>query len=246
MLPHPDWWKQAEPDIHASISDFAEWMQNKVATIKPYQLIVKNPYLFRARAPQTANQLAARLIDAFLSSSEETRFGDILESTAIAICREAKGGWKSSADGIDLEYDEGGTRTIMQIKSGTNWGNSSQRKKLVSDFQSAVRTLRQGQGVQVRCVEGICYGPSGLKDYGSHIRLVGNTFWQDISGWLDTGRAVLRIVEHHAANGLTEVIATARASVVDYLQRAGATTHGDVNWDRLYDLIMMPTRERPH
>ena len=133
----------------------------------------------------------------------------------------------------------------MQIKSGINWGNSSQRKKLVTDFQSAVRTLRQGGGVQVRAVEGICYGPSGLKDYGSHIRLVGNTFWQDISGWADTGRAVLRIVEHHAANGLTDVIAAARASIVEYLQRAGATTHGDVNWYRLYDLIMMPTRERP-
>ena len=72
MLLYPDWWKRAEPDIHAAISDFAKWMQNKVTTIKPYQLIVKNPYLFRARAPETAHQLAARLIDAFLSSSEET------------------------------------------------------------------------------------------------------------------------------------------------------------------------------
>lgn len=244
-MPYPDWWDKAEPGIHAAISDFSEWMQNKVATIRPYQLIVKNPYLFRARSPESADQLAARLIEAFLSSSEETRFGDILEETAIAICRAAKGGWKSSADGIDLEYDENGIRTIMQIKSGTNWGNSSQRKKLVADFQSATRTLRQGSGIQVRCVEGICYGPSGIKDYGSHIRLVGNDFWQDISGWPDTGRAVLRVVEQHAANGLTKVIAEARAAVVGYLQRAGVTTHGDVNWDRLYDLIMMPTRERP-
>jgi len=191
-VPHPDWWDKAEPGIHAAISDFSEWMQNKVATIRPYQLIVKNPYLFRARSPESADQLAARLIEAFLSSSEETRFGDILEETAIAICRAAKGGWKSSADGIDLEYDENGIRTIMQIKSGTNWGNSSQRKKLVADFQSATRTLRQGSGIQVRCVEGICYGPSGIKDYGSHIRLVGNDFWQGISGWPDTGRAVLQ------------------------------------------------------
>ena len=244
-MSQPDWWERAEPDIHEAISDFAEWMQNKVATIKPYQLIVKNPYLFRARAPETANQLAARLIDAFLSSSEETHFGDILEATAIAICREAKGGWKSSADGIDLEYDENSTRTIMQIKSGVKWGNSSQRKKLVSDFQSAVRTLRQGSRMEVRCIEGICYGPSGPKDYGSHIRLVGNAFWQDISGWADTGRAVLHVVESHAANGLAGVIAMARASVVDYLQRSGVTTHGDINWDRLYDLIMLPTRERP-
>ena len=244
-IQYPAWWHEAEPDIHAAIGNFASWMRSKVAAIKPHQLIVKNPYLFRARAPEDAKQLATRLIDAFLSSSEETRFGDILESTAIAICREAKGGWKSSADGIDLEYDEGGTRTIVQIKSGTNWGNSSQRKKLASDFLAAVRTLRQGSGIQARCIEGICYGPSGLKDYGSHIRLVGDAFWQDISGWADTGRAVLRIVEQHAGNGLTKVVTTTREAVVDYLQRSGVTSHGDIDWDRLYDLIMMPTRERP-
>lgn len=237
---YPDWWERAEPDIHTAIGDFADWMRNKINAIKPHRLIVKNPYLFRARAPAGAEQLAARLIDAFLSSSEETRFGDILERTAISICREAKGGRKSGASGIDLEYDEDGTRTIMQIKSGTNWGNSSQHKKLVSDFQAATRVLRQGSDIQVRCVEGICYGASGVKDRGSHVRLVGNAFWEDISGWPHAGRAVLRIVGHHAANGLTEVVTAARASVVEYLEQSGATVHGVVDWDRLYDLIMAP------
>lgn len=239
-MQYPDWWERAEPDIHAAISDFADWMQTKIATIKPHKLIVKNPYLFRARAPTGADQLAARLIDAFLSSSEETRFGDILEQTAISICREAKGGRKSGASGIDLEYDEDGTRTLMQIKSGTNWGNSSQHKKLVSDFQAATRVLRQGGDIQVRCVEGICYGASGVKERGSHVRLVGNAFWNDISGWSGAGRAVLHIVGHHAANGLTEVVAAARASVVEHLEQSGATRDGMVDWDRLYDLIMAP------
>ena len=245
-MPYPDWWEQAEPDIHASIGAFAEWMENKLAGIKPYNLIVKNPFLFRARAPQTANQLATRLIDAFMSSSEETHFGDILEAAAIAICREAKGGWKSTASGIDLEYeDENEIRTIMQIKSGTKWGNASQRKKLVSDFNTAARVLRQG-GIQVRMVEGICYGPSGLDVLKTHIKLVGNTFWEDISGWEHTGRAVFHIVEQHAANGLTAAKTQAILAVVNYLIRAEATTNGNVNWHRLYDLIMMPTRQRPH
>lgn len=83
--PHPEWWRRAEPDIHAAVREFATWMRDKVAEIKPHNLIVKNPYLFRARAPEDAEQLASRLIDAFLSSSEETHFGDILEQVAIVI-----------------------------------------------------------------------------------------------------------------------------------------------------------------
>lgn len=160
---YPDWWPIAEPDIHAAVSEFATWMQDKVAAIKPRDLIVKNPYLFRARAPKDAEQLASRLIDAFLSSSEETRFGDILERVAIAICQKAKGGQKSSTNGIDLEYVDGHIRNIVQIKSSTNWGNKNE----------------------------------------------------------------------------------ARSRVVAYLRRSGAASNGRIDWDKLFDIIMMPTRERP-
>lgn len=47
------------------------------------------------------------IVDAFLSSSEETMFGNVLEGIAIDICSHAKGGRKSSTESIDLEYDEG-------------------------------------------------------------------------------------------------------------------------------------------
>lgn len=242
----PDWWKVAEPKVHAAVSDFVKWVEQKISKESPRKLIVKNPFLFRARAPKDADELADRLLDAFLSSSEETHFGDILEDISIAICREAKGGRKSSTSGIDLEYEEGSVRTVAQVKSGVKWGNSSQRKKLVSDFTTATRILRQGDNIHVRCVEGICYGPSGIKDRGTHLKIVGNAFWEDISGWSDTGRAVLRIIEYHAGNGLLDVRKSARADVVSYLQRTGASSqNGIVDWDRLYDLIMMPTRERP-
>ncbi len=43
----------------------------------------KNPYLFRAKNITTANQLASALLEAHLSSSEETHFGSFLEEIAI-------------------------------------------------------------------------------------------------------------------------------------------------------------------
>ena len=246
-MPTPSWWSRAEPDIHAQVVDFTEWMHEKVSAIQPHQIIEKNPFLFRARAPADASQLADRLVDAFLSSSEETRFGNILEGVAVVICRAAKHGRKSSTSGMDIEYDdELGERTIMQIKSGRNWGNKSQRTKLVADFRTATRVLRQGGSIHVRCVEGICYGPSGSTDLGTHIRLIGDAFWHDISGWDGTGRAVFALIEDHAGNGLTDVLEITRARLVAYLRRSGAATlSGQINWDKLYDIIMSPTPDRP-
>ena len=245
-MPAPSWWAQAEPDIHAQVEDFTEWMREKVSKIKPHVVIEKNPFLFRARAPVDARQLADRLVDAFLSSSEETRFGDILEGIAVAICGAAKQGRKSSTSGVDIEYDERGERTIVQIKSGRKWGNKDQREKLVANFRTATRVLRQGGPLPVRCVEGICYGPSGSKDLGTHIRLTGDAFWHDISGWGGTGRAVLALIEQHAGNGLADARESTRARMVTYLEGSGAATaSGQINWERLYDIIMLPTKERP-
>ena len=217
----------------------------RLSKIVPRKLIEKNPFLFRARSPEGAHQLVRRLINAFLSSSEETYFGEILESIARVICKEAKGGRKSGMHGIDLEYDENGVRTIMQIKSSVKWGNSSQHKKLISDFQSAVRILRQGTAMNIRCVEGCCYGPSGTNDRGTHLRVVGNAFWYDISGWKNAGHAILDIIGQHASNGLASEIQEAQKRIVDYLNLSGAAVNGSIQWHRLYDLIMMPTRERP-
>lgn len=242
----PDWWTQAEPGIHDAVSGFTDWMREKISTIEPRKLIVKNPYLFCARAPVDADQLARRLIDAFLSSSEETKFGEILEKIAIAVCHAAKGGRKSGIEGIDLEYDEGSTRTIMQIKSSPNWGNSSQHKKLAENFRKATIVLRQGGiGQGVRSVEGICYGPTRHTDHLLHEKVVGNAFWHDICGWEDAGKAVLSIVGKHASNGMSNLVETAKTKMVTYLEENDAASSGTVHWNRLYDLIMMPTTKRP-
>ena len=54
-------------------------------------------------------------------------------------------GLKSGVTGIDLEFVKDGARYIVSIKSGPNWGNSSQVKDMQStDFRTAARTIRQG------------------------------------------------------------------------------------------------------
>ena len=94
----------------------------------------KNPYLFKAKYLLTAEQIIKGLTDAFVSSNEETIFGDWLEGLAIFINSKVYKGWKSGITGIDLEFDKDGIRYILTIKSGPNWGNSSQISKMKADL----------------------------------------------------------------------------------------------------------------
>ncbi len=43
----------------------------------------KNPYLFKAKNIENAGDLAKNILDAFLSSQEETIFGNLMENLAI-------------------------------------------------------------------------------------------------------------------------------------------------------------------
>jgi site-specific DNA-methyltransferase (cytosine-N4-specific) len=55
----------------------------------------KNPYSFKAKNIQTAEELVRYILDAFLSSQEETIFGDLMENLAIHVCEAVFGGYKA-------------------------------------------------------------------------------------------------------------------------------------------------------
>src|SRR5438874_13250873 len=78
----------------------------------------KNPYLFKAKNITTAQDLVTEILNAHISSQEETVFGNYLEELAIYICAKQYSGFKSSTPGIDLEMEKNGARYIIAIKSG--------------------------------------------------------------------------------------------------------------------------------
>lgn len=143
----------------------------------------KNPYLFKAKYILTAEQIIKGLTDAHISSSEEGIFGNWLEGFAIFINQEVYDGWKSGITGIDLEFDKDNIRYIVTIKSGPNWGNSSQIAKMKSDFNTAKKTLRtSNSGIIVMPVNGCCYGTNNNSDKGDYFKYCGQEFWEFISG----------------------------------------------------------------
>jgi len=223
-MSNPEWWPKVDADIDRLMDGFADRLRSKLAADPGVILGRKNPFLFRVRAGNSPDDLARMVIDAYLSSSEETMFGNILEQIALSVCASAKGGSKSSTEGIDLEYSVGAQRTIIQVKSGPHWGNSSQRKKLVDNFNSARKRL-QGSGggrLDVRCIEGICYGRRPIKNHGTHVALTGRDFWLDISGRESTYHRIMHALGRHAGNGLTDVKKVAMDRMLCYLDKNGA------------------------
>ena len=143
----------------------------------------KNPYLFRAKHVVTAADLVSEIMDAFLSSSEEKLFGDFLEDLAIFISEQVCGGQKSSAEGLDLEFVRENTKYLVSIKSGPNWGNSSQYKALREAFKRAKVVQRQrNSSLNIETVLGICYGRARTTFGGDFTKYTGQSFWHFLSG----------------------------------------------------------------
>ncbi|MCL1927590.1 MAG: hypothetical protein FWG07_02210 [Treponema sp.] len=170
--------------VETNISQFHRQRIEKIKTLKLKQVLLKkNPYLFKAKYLQTSEEIVRQLIEAYISSSEETMFGDWLEGLAIFINGKVYGGKKSGIPGIDLEFDNNKIRYIVSIKSGPNWGNSSQIKKMENDFISAQKTLLTSNSkLNIRCINGCCYGKNKNTNKGSYFKFCGQEFWEFIGG----------------------------------------------------------------
>ena len=170
--------------VEANIQGFHQKRLDNLQKLKLMNVVKrKNPCLFKAKNINTAQDFVKTILDAFLSSQEEGIFGGFLEELAIFICAQVYGGQKSSAEGIDLEFEKDSIRYIVSIKSGPNWGNSSQIAKLRDNFRKAKRILSTNtSSTNVVAVNGCCYGKDRTSDKGDYLKLCGQKFWAFISG----------------------------------------------------------------
>ena len=164
----------------------------------------KNPYLFKAKFLLTPNDIVKSLTDAHLSSNEETLFGNWLEGLAVFINKKIFGGLKSSADGVDLEFEKDNVRYVVVVKSGPNWGNKGQKDNMYSVFKEAKRKIStSNNNIQVVFVNGCCYGrdskPNKTPKKGpEYIKLCGQRFWQFISGDAELYAEIIEPLGHKA------------------------------------------------
>ena len=197
----------------------------------------KNPYLYKAKNVLTADEIVRNIVDAHLSSSEEGIFGDWLEGLAIFINQQVYKGWKSGIPGIDLEFDYDDKRYIVTIKSGPNWGNSSQIKRLKDDFRTAKKTLRTSNSqLNVVAINGCCYGKDRSPDKGDYFKYCGQEFWHFIS---NEDNLYLKIIEPlgYKAKEKNEAFMNSYAQMLNRFTKEFATDFckatGEIDWEKL-------------
>lgn len=138
---------------------------------------------FKAKNQNAAHDLVKAILDAHLSSQEEGIFGGFLEELAVFICSRVYRGRKSSAEGIDLEFEKDGVSYLVSVKSGPNWANSRQKARMKDDFKKAIRIRGSNtRGIRAVAVNGCCYGKDDKPDKGDHLKLCGQRFWEFVSG----------------------------------------------------------------
>ena len=203
----------------------------------PSLLRRKNPYLFKSKNIAAVADLVKSLLDAHLASQEETLFGNFLEGLAIHVAERVHGGIKSSATGIDLEFVKGGVRHLISIKSGPNWGNSSQVKKMREDFKRSIGVIRQGdRSISIVAVNGCCYGRDAKPDKGDYIKLCGQDFWALISNDDEFYTRIIKPLGYDAKRWNDEFAAKYSAVINRFSQQFTerfCDAQGSIDWHRL-------------
>ena len=206
----------------------------------------KNPYLFKAKNIELAGDLIKGIVDAFLSSQEETIFGNLLEGFAIHVSKMRYGGFKSELKSVDLEFERDGAYYIVGIKSGTNWGNSDQLNKMRDNFKAAKKLLRaRGVSCEIVAVNGCIYGKDRVPfkkhtDKGKqYYKYAGQEFWQFISGDENLYRQIIAPIDKEARQK-DETFKKAYAAKINEMTQdfiINFTTNNQIDWIRLIDYV---------
>ncbi len=224
--------------VETNISTFH---QKRIDSMKKLKLNTvlkrKNPYLFKAKNILTAEQIVKGITDAFISSNEETIFGNWLEGLAIYINSKVYNGRKSGIKGIDLEFDKNEVRYIVAIKSGPNWGNSSQISKMRSDFKTAIKTLRtSSSNLHIIAINGCSYGYDKKPDKGDYFKYCGQKFWEFISGNKDLYLDLIQPLSTNAKKCNDEFLISYSNSINLFTKEfieSFCKNSGEINWEKL-------------
>jgi hypothetical protein len=218
----------------------------------------KNPYLFKAKNIELAQDLIKGIVDAFLSSQEEGKFGNLLEGFAIFVSNKLHGGFKSSLASLDLEFERENKYYIVGIKSGTSWGNADQVNAMKNNFKAAREALRaRGVTKEIVAVNGCIYGKDRsplknkkkLKGKGAgytdeeadkvYYKYAGQDFWEFISGDSELYREIIKPIDEKAKQK-SKTFKTAYSAKVNEMTAEFVrdfTVGGQIDWIKLIDFV---------
>jgi len=204
----------------------------------------KNPYLFKAKNIDTAGDLTKSLLDAFLSSQEETIFGELMESLAINVCHQVFGGEKAEQityRSIDLIFERDKKIYIVGIKSGPNWGNADQINAMKRNFLIAKKFIRAAdrKKKEIIAVNGCIYGRDNQPNKGAYHKLCGQSFWELVSGDGELYKKIIQPLDKEAKKR-DQVFKDLYAEKVNEMTKdivESFYTKNRLDWDKIIEYV---------
>lgn len=195
----------------------------------------KNPYLFRAKAMNGAAQIVDAILAAFISSSEETIFGNVFfEPIACAAAQ----GQKALAEGVDIMVERDNTIYAIAVKSGTSVFNADSRKKQEQNFMAASRLAQQARKRFVAMI-GYSYGKKKTTNRGIpkfYNELAGKEFWTELTGdeefFIKLIRLMDRLPEKYVED-FDEAYQKAANRLVKEFTNEFCYDDGGIDWEKL-------------
>src|SRR6266566_9225547 len=172
---------ELEDLIRRSLDDFYQRRMKKLTELKLSDVLrKKNPYLLRAVGIRKASEIVAEILRAYMSSSDESIFGDAFFEPIARLC---SGGTVSPSEGVDVAVETDSVYKAFSIKSLPNIFNSSQ-SKLQNDEFNSLRQRMHKIHKQFDPILGHCYGrrASGQKGKLSYRVVSGQALWEELTG----------------------------------------------------------------
>lgn len=187
--------QELEKLIAKCLQDFYQRRMRRINELKLKDFLRrKNPYLFKALGVEKASEIVEDVLSAFISSSDETLFGDAFFEP---IAKLASVGKVSSAEGVDFEVENKNRYLAVAVKSSPNWGNASQKKRINDEFMTLRKRLYKIHK-QFDALIGHAYGKSESSPSRTRIyrTLSGQKFWAEITGDQDFYLKLVRLMKN--------------------------------------------------
>lgn len=232
--------EKVQKAIAEALESFYKSLIAKIDSININDIIKsKNPYLYRAKAMNKAHDIINSILQAFVSSSEETIFGNVFfEPLAIA----ASNGKKSLAEGVDIDISDDSAKLqyAIAVKSGTSVFNADSKKRQADNFARARRLAVQGH-YNFYAIVGYAYGTKQESDRGSakiYIELAGEEFWTMLTGDKDFYKKIITFMgelpEKYVDDYNVSYDKACNRLVRDF-SREFCNEDGSIDWEKLVD-----------
>ena len=224
-----------EAAVGAALTEFYQSLTSALDNINVDKILKrKNPYLYRAKGVNGAAQIVSGILSAYVSSSEETIFGNVFfEPVAPAL----SGGQKAVTEGVDITVDKNNAIYSIAVKSGVSVFNADSRKRQEQNFQSAQKRAQQAKKAFIPVV-GYGYGRKRIKPGKEkfYLELAGKDFWHWLTGDPDFYTKIVRFMGTRP-DEYAERFAKSYANAENRLLREFTVKYckedGSIDWDIL-------------